>query len=372
MGVYKIFPSQDITIYTDYNTLNAGLDAILDLSKNTPYLYPSSSTSRVLIKFDNDDITEAVAKSGANFTASLKLYNAHVDGIPTNFNIEIHPLFQSSDMGTGRFNNIPETSDGASWKYRSANQTNAWTINSLPSGVTSSYYSTNEGGANWYTASVTQSFNYFSTKDINVNVSQFVGWYTASVIPNNGFIIMNNTSASASGTGSFEFDHNYIYTFNFFSRDTNTIYPPCLEFKWNDSTITTSSAAVTVSNEEINIAISNNKNIFYDNEYVRFRVYAREKYPQRVYSSQSLYNYNKILPVASTYYSLIDLTTNNVVIDFDDVATKLSADDTSSYFRLYMNGLEPDRYYKIQIKSIIDGGTYIYDDDYYFKVEQTV
>ena len=33
MGVYKIFPSQDTTIYTDYNTLNAGLDSILDLSK---------------------------------------------------------------------------------------------------------------------------------------------------------------------------------------------------------------------------------------------------------------------------------------------------------------------------------------------------
>ena len=37
-----------------------------------------------------------------------------------------------------------------------------------------------------------------------------------------------------------------------------------------------------------------------------------------------------------------------------------------------MNGLEPDRYYKIQIKSIINDGTYIYDDDYYFKVMQTI
>jgi hypothetical protein len=54
------------------------------------------------------------------------------------------------------------------------------------------------------------------------------------------------------------------------------------------------------------------------------------------------------------------------------VATQLSIDSESSYFRLYMNGLEPDRYYKIQIKSIIDGGTYIFDDDYYFKVSQTV
>jgi hypothetical protein len=37
-----------------------------------------------------------------------------------------------------------------------------------------------------------------------------------------------------------------------------------------------------------------------------------------------------------------------------------------------MAGLEPDRFYKVQIKSQNDGGTYIYDDDFYFKVMQTV
>lgn len=365
MGVYKIFPSKDTTIYTDYNTLNAGLDSILDLSKNAPYLYPSSSTSRILMQFDNTDISDALSKTGANYTASLKLYNANVEGVPTNFNVDIFPLYESWDMGTGRFNNIPETDDGASWKFRSANQTNAWTLSGA--GIASSYVTGDAGGAAWYTAyKTTQSFDYFSTKDINVNVTPTVAAWATSTINNNGFIIKNTSDSS------FEFNFNYQYTFNFFSRDTNTIYPPCLEFKWDDSTVTTSSAAVTVSNEEINIAIANNKNIFYDNEYVKFRVYAREKYPQRVYSSQSLYKYNKILPVASTYYSIIDLNTNLKVIDFDNVATKLSADDTSSYFRLYMNGLEPDRYYKIQIKSIIDGGTYIYDDDYYFKVSQTV
>jgi hypothetical protein len=363
MGVYKIFPSQDTTIYTDYNTLNAGLDAILDLSKNAPNLFASSSTSRILIKFDNDDIADVISKSGVNYTASLKLYNAHVEGIPTNFNIDINPIYQSWDMGTGRFNNVPETDDGCSWQYRSANQTNAWAVNSLPAGVASYYFTGDQGGAAWYTAySASQTFNYFSTKDINVNVTSMVAAWTASIIPNNGFIIRN--------TGSIEFDVNYQYTFNFFSRDTNTIYPPCLEFKWNDSTFATGSS-VFITDEEINIAIANNKNTFYDDEYVRFRVYAREKYPARVYASTSLYQYNKCLPTAS-YYSIIDLDTNNKIIDFDNVATKLSIDSESSYFRLYMNGLEPDRYYKIQIKSIIDGGTYIYDDDYYFKINQTV
>jgi hypothetical protein len=89
MGVYKIFPSQDTTIYTDYNKLNAGLDSILDLSKNAPTGYPSSSTSRVLVQFSNDDIADALSKTTGSISASLKLYNAHVESIPTNFSIEI-------------------------------------------------------------------------------------------------------------------------------------------------------------------------------------------------------------------------------------------------------------------------------------------
>jgi hypothetical protein len=153
-------------------------------------------------------------------------------------------------MGTGRFNNIPETDDGCSWAYRGANQTNSWTVTSLPSGVTSSYYGNNLGGANWYTSSVSQSFNYFSAKDININVTSIVAAWTSSLIPNNGFIIRN--------TGSIEFDYNYQYTFDFFSRDTNTIYPPCLEFKWKDSTFNPGSTSY-VNNNNILVSLSNNK-----------------------------------------------------------------------------------------------------------------
>ena len=360
MGVYKIFPSQDTTLYTDYNTLNAGLDAIIDLSKNTSILYPSSSTSRILMLFDNTDLADIYSKISGSYTASLKMYNANVQGIPTNFNIITNPLWESWDMGTGRFGNDPETDNGASWKYRSSNQTNAWNTASSPG---SKDYAGNTGGGTWYTAySATQSFNYFSTKDIELNVTSIVNAWSSSVIPNYGFIISNS--------GSIEFDKNYNYTFNFFSRDTNTIYPPCLEFKWNDSTFNPGSSTV-VGNNNILVSLSNNKTTYYDSEYVKLRVYAKDRYPARTFVTSSLQIYNKILPETS-YYSVIDLQSNLKVIDFDTSATKLSADATSSYFMLYMNGLEPDRYYKVQIKSQIDGGTYIYDDDFYFKVLQTV
>ena len=55
-------------------------------------------------------------------------------------------------------------------------------------------------------------------------------------------------------------------------------------------------------------------------------------------------------------------------IDFDTTFTKLSADSTGNYFDLYMNGLQPERYYSILIKSIISGSTVVHEDNNYFKV----
>jgi hypothetical protein len=62
------------------------------------------------------------------------------------------------------------------------------------------------------------------------------------------------------------------------------------------------------------------------------------------------------------------LDTNEYVVDFDTQFTQISADVSSSYFDVYMNGLEPERYYAILIKTDIDGTVQIFDDQYYFKV----
>ena len=57
-----------------------------------------------------------------------------------------------------------------------------------------------------------------------------------------------------------------------------------------------------------------------------------------------------------------------MVIDFDTQYTQLNADSSSSYFDIYMNGLEPERYYAILIKSDIAGTIQVFDDQYYFKI----
>ena len=77
---------------------------------------------------------------------------------------------------------------------------------------------------------------------------------------------------------------------------------------------------------------------------------------------------NYALP-SSSYWSIKDLDTDEIVVDYDTNYTKISCDTSGSYFDVYMNGLEPERYYKLLFKSIISNGeTVVFDENYYFKV----
>ena len=100
----------------------------------------------------------------------------------------------------------------------------------------------------------------------------------------------------------------------------------------------------------------------------KFRLNVIEKYPKRVYVTGSMCTKQHYLPSASAWYAIKDLDTNEFLVDFDNNYTRISADTTSSYFDLYMNGFEPERYYQVLIKVNAGGSTTIYNDDYYFKI----
>ena len=79
MAVYKLFPSQDASIYSAYPAMNAGLDAILDVNNKVTDVNPVAQVARSLIKFDQsqiEDVIDNIAKvtgSWDNFSGSLKL-----------------------------------------------------------------------------------------------------------------------------------------------------------------------------------------------------------------------------------------------------------------------------------------------------------
>ena len=63
------------------------------------------------------------------------------------------------------------------------------------------------------------------------------------------------------------------------------------------------------------------------------------------------------------------MDTEEIVVDYDTTYTKISCDASGSYFDIYMNGLQPERYYKLLFKTVLTTGeTVISDNNYYFKV----
>ena len=136
--------------------------------------------------------------------------------------------------------------------------------------------------------------------------------------------------------------------------------------KWNDWSYNTGSLIVTTS-PNIVATLANNKSEYQQDSVQRFRINVRDRYPARAFTTSSVYLNNRALPTAS-YYSIKDLDTEEIVVDYDTIYTKVSCDSTGMYFDVYMNGLEPERYYKILIKTTIDGSTLVLDDNYFFKV----
>ena len=115
------------------------------------------------------------------------------------------------------------------------------------------------------------------------------------------------------------------------------------------------------------MSLEENPGVFNIDSINRFRLNVSLLYPPRTFQTSSYFVKNNYLPEDSCY-ALKDLDTNEFVINFDPQYTQISSDMDGNYFDIYMDGLEPERYYKILIKTNIDGSIRIYDDNYYFKV----
>jgi hypothetical protein len=373
MAVYKIFPEKDATIYSGYPLRNTGLDEILEAS--TFYDTTSPEVSRYLIKFSQDEINDIIQNKIGNssYQTNLRNYTANITGLNQTTTLDVHPISGSWDMGTGRYSNSPQVTNGVSWKYQTSLGSGEWPT-SFTAYVTASYMSTNSGGGVWYTGSAlglgitaSQILSYPNNNDLNVNVTNIVrNWYSASQnlggFNNDGFIVKQ------SNLSEFIADQNYVTTVKYFSIDTHTIYPPCLEFKWRDYSFNTGSSANSIINTSRLVAtLGDNSGYYRLGSVEKFRINCRPQFPTRTFQTSSIYTTNYYLPTSS-YYAIKDLDTNEFVIDFDTNYTQISADNESSYFTLYMNGLEPERYYQVLLKVIIGNETLILDDNYYFKI----
>tara|TARA_B100000131_G_scaffold322062_1_gene374755 strand:- start:2661 stop:3908 length:1248 start_codon:yes stop_codon:yes gene_type:complete len=403
-----IYSQKDAWIAENSSSVNFGGDEVLELHKSFNSNVSGSYTNgvtRILTQFDLTEVSNSIVSGEITSpTYYLRLYSTEASELQHTYNLVAHPLSQSWEEGTGHRSDTPSVKDGVSWKYPDTRDENVeWTLSSLDDiggggnsttgsrtlgSGSSATESGSQYGGSWYTGSgftATQTFSYQSP-DVRMDVTDIVNkWINGSTynssplgytednsdqddIPNYGFIL----KASGSGADSEENDSSRM-NLKFFSRNTNTIYPPKLEIAWDDHVSMDSDdnpgylhnlEQLDMSGETDNyIYVKGIRPEYKETETVKFRVGGRKKYVGRTFSTSVQTLSGSYIGEKSGSYSIVDLTTGETIIPFSDY-TYLSVDSSSMYFKQDMNTFQPDRFYKILIKvKYDDGQEVIYDND---------
>ena len=364
MAIYRLYPEKDTFINSAVTGANAGRDEIVEIA-SYPRNIIEGISSRVLVQYKTSEIQSSLNSIvGNSFSASLNYYLAEATELPEEVNLEVYPLAESWDNGLGKYHDMPVNTSGCSWTYRTKNNSNAWRTSGFSTNVTASYSGSSFGGGSWYTASndidleSTSSHALYSELDLSIDVTEGIKLIHSESISNNGFVIKF--------VDSLEFETTSSMKLQYFSRDTNTIYRPYLEFKWDDSSYITGSVNL-LNTDQATISVKNNKGRYKADTKQRFRLAVRPKYPTRTFTTSSIYNINHRLP-ENSYYAIKDDFTGEYVVNYDINFTKISCDASGSYFDIYLNTFQPERYYKVVVKSTLDGSELEFDNENIFKV----
>jgi hypothetical protein len=354
------YPLKDTTIYEDNPDLNSGVDQILELiHKNSG---GDITNSRILLKFDTDNINKFIQDySITPLKYELVLHVSKIEQSPIELNINALPVSGNWEGGSGNTNVNTNISDGTSWSWKTFKSDLYWITQDTPSGSFS--YNSITGGGTWHTESSFQSTQSILNikNDVVFNLTNVFDAYTSGTIQNDGIIIKY---ADYNEMSTYPY-----YSYKFFSNESNTIYSPKLRMVSDDTVYITGSLGILNTNKEYTI-YSKMKEVYNINEIAKIRIFSRPKFIEKTYSTNAQYLINYALP-ENSFYEIRDNVTNDIIIPFDTIGTKLSCDGTSNYFTLFMNNFQPERYYKIIIKTKISlYEEIIVDDDLIFKVVQ--
>jgi len=378
--MYRIFYAEkDATIYDRFPEQNTGIDQILELTKHTSGSivdgrYRSKTfNSRILIDFGSEidklksDILQgkipAIGNTSNSASVYLSLRSSNALDLLQTYTLQSFPISQSWNNGQGYANDNPQTTNGASWLYRDSKDiATAWNTSSVTTPSFTNWYpgaAQKMGGGTWITGSVaTQSFNN-EVPDLRINVTDIVKDWSLNIRPNHGFIIKRSNEDEVSS--------EILGSIKFFGRETHTIFVPRMEVVFDNTTFSNTSS-LEISSDTYVPYFKNIKSEYRTSEISKFRIGVRPEFPSRTFSTQSFFITSNRLPTSS-FYSIIDSVTNEVIIAYDTLGTRIDCDDDGSFFKLQMDSFMPERHYKIELKIERDGGDDIQTfDDFYFKV----
>ena len=363
MAHHFIFANKDTTLVRSNDIegtgseKNLGRDEILEVGKNFQENSTAfNSIARSLVSFDVTEFSSSISDGSIGTDAKfyLNLYDAGATEVQDDTIMYAYAASQSWTEGNGKFTDFPQSTDGASWKYRTASSQSAWAAANSALGGT--YY---EASSSSYT------FDKNAKIDPRWDVTEIVNSWISGSFPNEGFLVKRASNEETSST-----DYGM---FKFFSSDTHTVFPPKLEVVWDDATWSTGSLSALTGTQldNLKITVKNLKHKYKRGSLEKVRITGRELYPTKTYSTTSSYLDVATLPSASSYFSIVDDKTADVIIPFG-TGSKLSCDSVGNYFKLRTAGLQPERFYKIQFMvesgSGINKTTQYVDDDHQFKV----
>lgn len=369
--VLRFYPTKDATLYESAPERNTGIDQILELqvlaaTGSAGGAATASYASRIALNFDYTAISASIVALGLNpnsFHYGLKLYATEPQQIPLDYTIEARPLADSWDMGLGKSNTTPATTEGVSWYYRQGKNipSTAWTTSSFTSGTTGSWQ-VKAGGGVWYTASVaTQSFSY-TTTDIDMDITSIIRQVQSGSINFNGLIIKRSAAGEASLSTTYS-------SLKFYSKDTNTIYSPVIEAKYDNSS-TNSPIAYLNTDNDYNVITTNLRATYKEDSRPRIRISPQYRYPTRTFATSSAYLNSYLLP-DDTQYAIYLAKSDDAIINFSQY-TKVSADNIGNYIELDLASFQPEQYYRLLFKvPDPDAVSFdIIDNNFIFKVER--
>lgn len=382
--MFRIFYAEsDATLYESSPTRNTGIDEILEVGKRLATDGETLQKSRSVLKFDMDEVNAALSKYSVDVKDCkfvLQLFTTHAKNLPAEYTIDALVVGQEWINGTGFENSNPAVTNGVAWDQPLSGS--AWISSSQEINIpgTSLYVSGSGAGGSWLYQSGSALFNTssFNTSyffqpgldeseafsyrptDINMDVTEAVQlWISGSNlkdVENNGFLLKFSESDEA--------DNNKQGYIRFFSRETHTIYVPRLVMYWDNATYNNTLPEVNLESFAMYTKL---KAEYRDTDIVKVRLFGRDRYPRK--SPTNLYPLQTVKRFpTTTYYSILDANTDEVIIPFDNIYNKVSCDETSNFIYIDMNSFMPERYYRLEFK-IVDGFTeQRIDDEYYFKV----
>ena len=360
--IKTIFPSKDATLYEATASANTGLDPILEINKFISGSAGDLRRTRAVLQFDTSTVSASLSAQGIHTGSDsgslkyfLKMFISEETDVPLDYSLVVHPIRQSWAMGSGKFTSSPIVTNGCSWSKKRS---------SVPWTDVGGYFFSGSHASE----SAIQSFSNVAG-DIELDVTKMVESWHNGTKHNFGFIIKRS--------GSQENNIDEYGKLAYYSRETNTIYPPRLEARYVDVDLLFDKPATgSVATIDDNIVIRPRLQPEYkQGDTTRIFVDIDKQYSARSQVGAVGTTFKYFLP-ASSSFAIKDVSTGEYVYNHDANYTQIGrTGNTSNYFDLDTNGLFPERYYCVEFKVNYYSGINVvatkhYKPELYFKVRK--